>query len=138
MTNDQITNNVRRGSTRQNSSFASHATGTTTTYTNATKIRVYLSGPNLSNVQNETIELTENDTTIFFYLQNLLRIAKCGAQKGEKSRRIWEPTYTLIYENPEMSQSIKLSEIQKDEEENILEISNKSVVKQVKAFILYK
>ena len=66
-------------------------------------------------------------------MQKLLRLAQWG-QKTEKSRRIWEPTYTLIYENPlennRISESVKLSDIRKDEYENILEINDKSVVKQ--------
>ena len=57
-----------------------------------------------------------------------------GVKKTEKSRRIWEPTYTLIYENPlennRISESVKLSDMKKDEYENILEINDKSVVKQ--------
>ncbi|KAK6110532.1 HECT-domain (ubiquitin-transferase) family protein [Brugia pahangi] len=62
------------------------------------ELRLYLQGPNLTNISNATIELVDNDRSIFFYLQQLVQNVEWG-QKNERTRRIWEPTYTLIYRN---------------------------------------
>lgn len=82
---------------------------------------------------NETIELNENEATIFFYLQKLLRNAQ---HKTEKFRRIWESTYTLIYENPLENGSTSVVNLsttinKKDVNESVLEMDDKCVVKQV-------
>ncbi|OZC07477.1 HECT-domain protein [Onchocerca flexuosa] len=60
------------------------------------ELRLYIQGPNLANINNVTVELDDNDRSIFFYLQQLVQSVEWG-QKNERTRRVWEPTYTLIY-----------------------------------------
>ncbi|MCP9265968.1 HECD1 [Dirofilaria immitis] len=60
------------------------------------ELRLYLQGPNLANISNVTVELDDDDRSIFFYLQQLVQSVEWG-QKNERIRRVWEPTYTLIY-----------------------------------------
>uniref|UniRef100_A0A915PQB4 E3 ubiquitin-protein ligase n=1 Tax=Setaria digitata TaxID=48799 RepID=A0A915PQB4_9BILA len=60
------------------------------------KLRLYLQGPNLANIGNVTVELDDDEKSIFFYLQQLVQSVEWG-QKNERTRRVWEPTYTLIY-----------------------------------------
>uniref|UniRef100_A0A3B4G597 E3 ubiquitin-protein ligase n=1 Tax=Pundamilia nyererei TaxID=303518 RepID=A0A3B4G597_9CICH len=43
------------------------------------------------------LPLTNYRSTIFFYVQRLLQLSCNGAVKTDKLRRIWEPTYTIMY-----------------------------------------
>ncbi|KAM3726185.1 E3 ubiquitin-protein ligase [Dirofilaria immitis] len=73
------------------------------------ELRLYLQGPNLANISNVTVELDDDDRSIFFYLQQLVQSVEWG-QKNERIRRVWEPTYTLIYgdarDNNELPQTV--------------------------------
>jgi hypothetical protein len=68
------------------------------------KIRLYLKGPNLANVKDAVVELEDDEASIFAYVQKLMYMTEWG-QKADKTRRIWEPTYTIIYENPSLDDS---------------------------------
>ncbi|CAG9534153.1 unnamed protein product [Cercopithifilaria johnstoni] len=73
------------------------------------ELRLYLQGPNLTNINNVTVELDDNDRSIFFYLHQLVQSVDWG-QKNERTRRVWEPTYTLVYgdacDNNELPQTV--------------------------------
>ncbi|XP_026156134.1 E3 ubiquitin-protein ligase HECTD1 isoform X6 [Mastacembelus armatus] len=43
------------------------------------------------------LPLTNYKSTIFYYVQRLLQLSCNGAVKTDKLRRIWEPTYTIMY-----------------------------------------
>ncbi|XP_077394935.1 E3 ubiquitin-protein ligase HECTD1 isoform X2 [Festucalex cinctus] len=43
------------------------------------------------------LPLSNYKSTIFFYVQRLLQLSCNGAVKTDKLRRIWEPTYTIMY-----------------------------------------
>ncbi|XP_056151239.1 E3 ubiquitin-protein ligase HECTD1 isoform X3 [Lampris incognitus] len=43
------------------------------------------------------LPLSNYKSTIFFYVQRLLQLSCNGAIKSDKLRRIWEPTYTIMY-----------------------------------------
>ncbi|XP_078144182.1 E3 ubiquitin-protein ligase HECTD1 [Centroberyx gerrardi] len=43
------------------------------------------------------LPLSNYKSTIFFYVQRLLQLSCSGAVKSDKLRRIWEPTYTIMY-----------------------------------------
>uniref|UniRef100_A0A3Q4BWY9 E3 ubiquitin-protein ligase n=1 Tax=Mola mola TaxID=94237 RepID=A0A3Q4BWY9_MOLML len=43
------------------------------------------------------LPLSNYKSTIFFYVQKLLQLSCNGAVKTDKLRRIWEPTYTIMY-----------------------------------------
>ncbi|XP_061631329.1 E3 ubiquitin-protein ligase HECTD1 isoform X2 [Phyllopteryx taeniolatus] len=43
------------------------------------------------------LPLSNYKSTIFFYVQRLLQLSCNGAVKMDKLRRIWEPTYTIMY-----------------------------------------
>lgn len=75
------------------------SSNTSISSSHSSKIRLYLKGPNLADVPNAVVELDEDDATIFAFVQKLLSISEWG-QKLDKCRRVWEPTYTVIYENP--------------------------------------
>ncbi|XP_054653507.1 E3 ubiquitin-protein ligase HECTD1 [Dunckerocampus dactyliophorus] len=43
------------------------------------------------------LPLSSYKSTIFFYVQRLLQLSCNGSVKTDKLRRIWEPTYTIMY-----------------------------------------
>ncbi|KAM4625799.1 E3 ubiquitin-protein ligase HECTD1 isoform 2-T2 [Polymixia lowei] len=43
------------------------------------------------------LPLSNYKSTIFYYVQRLLQLSCNGAVKSDKLRRIWEPTYTIMY-----------------------------------------
>ncbi|XP_055990444.1 E3 ubiquitin-protein ligase HECTD1 isoform X7 [Sorex fumeus] len=54
------------------------------------------------------LPLTNFRSTIFYYVQKLLQLSCNGTVKSDKLRRIWEPTYTIMYR--EMKDSDKEKE----------------------------
>ncbi|XP_011222356.1 E3 ubiquitin-protein ligase HECTD1 isoform X6 [Ailuropoda melanoleuca] len=54
------------------------------------------------------LPLTNFRSTIFYYVQKLLQLSCNGNVKSDKLRRIWEPTYTIMYR--EMKDSDKEKE----------------------------
>ncbi|VDN02850.1 unnamed protein product [Thelazia callipaeda] len=80
------------------------------------KLRLYLRGPNLTSINNITIELDRDDKSIFYYLQQLVQSIEWG-QKNDRTRRIWEPTYTLIYGDMSDSNELPIT-MNKSVEEN--------------------
>lgn len=70
------------------------------------KLRLFIRGPNLANIDNVTVELSDDDTSVFYFLQQLVQNVDWG-QKTERTRRIWEPTYTLIYEDSSCDSQIQ-------------------------------
>uniref|UniRef100_A0A8P4G9R2 E3 ubiquitin-protein ligase n=1 Tax=Dicentrarchus labrax TaxID=13489 RepID=A0A8P4G9R2_DICLA len=55
------------------------------------------------------LPLSNYKSTIFYYVQRLLQLSCNGAVKTDKLRRIWEPTYTIMYR--ELKDSDKEKEI---------------------------
>ncbi|PNF13783.1 hypothetical protein B7P43_G12447 [Cryptotermes secundus] len=60
------------------------------------KLHLVLRGPNLPGVQDVEVELNDPNWTIFRAVQQLVQLADLGSRQ-EKLRRIWEPTYTIVY-----------------------------------------
>jgi E3 ubiquitin-protein ligase HECTD1 len=60
------------------------------------KLHLVLRGPCLPNIPDVEIELTDSDWTVFKAVQKLIQASAMGTRQ-EKLRRIWEPTYTLVY-----------------------------------------
>ncbi|XP_075224551.1 ubiquitin fusion-degradation 4-like isoform X4 [Lycorma delicatula] len=60
------------------------------------RLQLILRGPNIPGVQDVEIELSDPKWTIFHAVQELIQMADLGSRQ-EKLRRIWEPTYTIIY-----------------------------------------
>lgn len=54
-----------------------------------------LRGPNMAGITDVDIPLTNPDWTIFRYVQELIQMT--NIPKQDKARKIWEPTYTIIY-----------------------------------------
>lgn len=79
-----------------------------------TSLRLFLRGPNMSGIENVTIEMAADDHSLFYYVQALVGAIDWGA-KCERSRRVWEPTYTLIYEDASQPYVTKFSTIASDE-----------------------
>lgn len=60
------------------------------------RLQLILRGPNIPGVQDVEIELSDPKWTIFHAVQELIQMADLGSRQ-EKLRRLWEPTYTIIY-----------------------------------------
>ncbi|KAJ8391415.1 hypothetical protein AAFF_G00090450 [Aldrovandia affinis] len=54
------------------------------------------------------LSLSNYKSTIFYYVQKLLQLSCNGSVKSDKLRRVWEPTYTIMYR--EMKDSDKEKE----------------------------
>ncbi|XP_037098175.1 E3 ubiquitin-protein ligase HECTD1 [Syngnathus acus] len=63
--------------------------------------------------------LSDYKSTIFFYVQRLLQLSCNGAVKTDKLRRIWEPTYTIMYR--------ELKDADKDKESDKTDVCEHSV-----------
>ncbi|KAJ1366081.1 E3 ubiquitin-protein ligase hecd-1 [Parelaphostrongylus tenuis] len=82
--------------------------------TDEASLRLFLRGPNMSGIENVTIEMAADDHSLFYYAQALVGAIDWGA-KCERSRRVWEPTYTLIYEDASLPYVTKFSPISSDD-----------------------
>ncbi|XP_063240551.1 E3 ubiquitin-protein ligase HECTD1 isoform X2 [Bacillus rossius redtenbacheri] len=60
------------------------------------RLQLVLRGPNLPGVQDVEVALSDPSWTIFRAVQQLVQLADLGSRQ-EKLRRIWEPTYTIVY-----------------------------------------
>lgn len=60
------------------------------------KLHLVLRGPNMPGIPDIEIDLNEPTSTIFKAVQELMQMAEFST-KHEKVRRIWEPTYTIVY-----------------------------------------
>ncbi|VDM81009.1 unnamed protein product, partial [Strongylus vulgaris] len=67
----------------------------------------------MSGVENVTLEMAADDHSLFYYVQSLVGAIDWGT-KCERSRRVWEPTYTLIYEDASLPYVTKFSQISSD------------------------
>ncbi|CAD6199393.1 unnamed protein product [Caenorhabditis auriculariae] len=80
------------------------------------QLRLYLRGPNMSGVNNITIEMKDDDASVFKYVQYLVNTVN-WTTKSDRTRRIWEPTYTVIYEDAsEAKSSIVADELLPEED----------------------
>uniref|UniRef100_A0A158P7N2 E3 ubiquitin-protein ligase n=1 Tax=Angiostrongylus cantonensis TaxID=6313 RepID=A0A158P7N2_ANGCA len=82
--------------------------------TDEASLRLFLRGPNMSGIENVTIEMAADDHSLFYYAQALVGAIDWGA-KCERSRRVWEPTYNLIYEDASLPYVTKFSPISSDD-----------------------
>ncbi|XP_028141816.2 E3 ubiquitin-protein ligase HECTD1 isoform X2 [Diabrotica virgifera virgifera] len=60
------------------------------------KLQLLLKGPNMPGIPDVEIELNDRCWTIFRAVQELMQVTEFNS-KQEKVRRIWEPTYLIIY-----------------------------------------
>ncbi|XP_071056058.1 E3 ubiquitin-protein ligase Ufd4 isoform X3 [Onthophagus taurus] len=60
------------------------------------RLQLVLRGPNLPGIPDVEIELNEPTWTIFRAVQELVQLTELGSRQ-EKLRRIWEPTYIIVY-----------------------------------------
>ncbi|XP_066257361.1 E3 ubiquitin-protein ligase Ufd4 isoform X1 [Euwallacea similis] len=60
------------------------------------KIQLVLKGPNMPGISDVEIELNEPSWTIFRAVQELMQLTDFPT-KQEKLRRLWEPTYMIVY-----------------------------------------
>ncbi|KAK6029560.1 HECT-domain protein [Ostertagia ostertagi] len=83
------------------------------THPEETSLRLFLRGPNMSGIENVTIEMGADDHSLFYYVQALVGAIDWGA--CERSRRVWEPTYTLVYEDASLPYVTKFSHVASDD-----------------------
>ncbi|XP_012283753.1 E3 ubiquitin-protein ligase HECTD1 isoform X2 [Orussus abietinus] len=60
------------------------------------RLSLTLKGPGLPGVPDVELPLSEPHSSIFQAVQELMQLTELGSRQ-EKLRRIWEPTYTIIY-----------------------------------------
>ncbi|XP_076672486.1 ubiquitin fusion-degradation 4-like isoform X5 [Andrena cerasifolii] len=60
------------------------------------RLSLTLKGPGLPGIPDVELSLTEPHSSIFQAVQELMQLTELGSRQ-EKLRRIWEPTYTIIY-----------------------------------------
>lgn len=60
-----------------------------------TSLSITLKGPNINGVADVEVPLTNSDWTIFRAVQELIQLT--ALNKQDKLRKIWDPTYTIIY-----------------------------------------
>ncbi|XP_026465706.1 E3 ubiquitin-protein ligase Ufd4 isoform X4 [Ctenocephalides felis] len=60
------------------------------------QLQLILKGPNLPGVPDIEIPLESCEWSIFRAVQELIQLSEIGS-KQDKQRRVWEPTYTIIY-----------------------------------------
>ena len=60
------------------------------------KLSLTLRGPNLPGVPDIEVDLASPDWTIFRAVQEIAQKASLGT-KSDKTRRVWEPTYVIVY-----------------------------------------
>lgn len=66
----------------------------------SSRLHLALRAPNIPGVQDVEIDLTNSNWTIFHAVQELIQRIDFGVgTRQEKLRRIWEPTYTVIYKD---------------------------------------
>uniref|UniRef100_A0A182VUY9 E3 ubiquitin-protein ligase n=1 Tax=Anopheles minimus TaxID=112268 RepID=A0A182VUY9_9DIPT len=58
-------------------------------------LSLILRGPNINGVNDVEVDLTQSDWTIFRAVQELM--LQTSMPKQDKFRKIWQPTYTIIY-----------------------------------------
>ncbi|KOC70101.1 E3 ubiquitin-protein ligase HECTD1 [Habropoda laboriosa] len=68
------------------------------------RLSLTLKGPGLPGVADVELPLTEPHTSIFQQVQDLMQLTELGSRQ-EKLRRIWEPTYTIIYKEAKDEES---------------------------------
>ncbi|EFO85309.1 hypothetical protein CRE_21657 [Caenorhabditis remanei] len=60
------------------------------------QVRFFLRGPNMTGVDNITVEMDDDSSSLFRYMQIINNNAN-WATKSDRGRRIWEPTYFISY-----------------------------------------
>ncbi|XP_053597850.1 E3 ubiquitin-protein ligase HECTD1 isoform X1 [Microplitis demolitor] len=60
------------------------------------RLSLSLKGPGLPDIPDVELSLTDQNASIFQAVQELMQMTELGSRQ-EKLRRIWEPTYTIIY-----------------------------------------
>ncbi|XP_033230566.1 E3 ubiquitin-protein ligase HECTD1 isoform X3 [Belonocnema kinseyi] len=68
------------------------------------KLVLTLKGPGLPGVPDVELPLSEPNASIFQSVQELMQLTELGSRQ-EKLRRIWEPTYTIIYKEAKDDES---------------------------------
>ena len=60
------------------------------------RLQLCLRGPNMPGVTDVEIPLDNSDSSIFKAVQQCVQSSNIG-NKGDKIRRIWEPTFVIVY-----------------------------------------
>lgn len=77
------------------------------------QMRFFLRGPNMSGVDNVTIEMNDDSASLFRYMQ-IINNSVNWATKSDRSRRIWEPTYSICYCSADQT-NVEVSKIPDEE-----------------------
>lgn len=97
---------------------------------NTQQIRLYLKGPNMPSIENQIIELTNDNATFFYYVQELCNLIEWN-KKFETNRHIWEPTYTIVYSAPNDDNNLLKSMLEKTNSKRSIKNEFDGLVKEV-------
>lgn len=103
----------------------------------APKVMLTLKGPNITGCGEFEIDLVNSSWTIFSAIQRLIQSCDLGTRQ-EKIRRIWEPTYVIVYreakegetfddKKPIQSASVRMISKSLGVEEEVINMSNEKV-----------
>ena len=60
------------------------------------RLHLTLRGPNVPGVNDIEVDLNDYDKTIFHAVQHIMQTSNIGT-RADKIRRLWEPTYVIVY-----------------------------------------
>ena len=66
------------------------------------KLQLTLRGPNIPGVNDIEVELNDPEKTVFHAVQQIIQASNIGT-RAEKIRRVWEPTYVIVYREANMA-----------------------------------
>ncbi|KAI6211923.1 HECT-type E3 ubiquitin transferase [Aphelenchoides besseyi] len=76
-----------------------------------------------------TVQLEDDNETIFSAVQRLFNRSAMGLKLTDRARKVWEQTYTIVYENPTEMQSSSVEQID-DETSDDLDAPKNALVRQ--------
>ncbi|KAG7160057.1 E3 ubiquitin-protein ligase HECTD1-like [Homarus americanus] len=86
----------RPGRTNVNQTQEDHLCDAPSEVVSGPRLSLTLRGPNLPGIPEVEVPITKKTSTIFAAVQTLVHAANFPSRQ-ERLRRIWEPTYTLVY-----------------------------------------
>lgn len=99
----------------QHSSASSNASRTLPKKDIDGQLRFFLRGPNMAGVDNVTVEMDDDSSSLFRYMQ-IINNNVNWATKNDRARRIWEPTYSICYCSADQPANIEPTRIPCEEQ----------------------
>ena len=97
------------------------------------RLQLCLRGPNLPGIVDVEIDLSEPEWTIFRAVQYVMQASSVGV-KTDKIRRVWEPTYVIVYKEQGEKESSPASSAAGGEDNRRSSSSQSSILPQLPVF----